>query len=59
MFNIYKVEELERWQILQHCGQYEEANKLEKELCIKYNINDIVEECEKLNLIKRFIKTNV
>lgn len=59
MFDIYKIEALERWQILQHCGQYEEADKLEKELHIKYNINDIVEECEKINLIKGFIKTNV
>ncbi len=54
MFDIDKVEELERWQILQHCGQYKEADKLEKELRIKYNFNDIVEECEKNNLIKRF-----
>lgn len=54
MFNIKEVEKLQRWQILQHCNQFEEADKLEKEICIEYNINDIEKECEKLKLIQNF-----
>ena len=54
MFDIKEIELLERWQILQHCNEFEEADKLEKEICKKYNITDIEERLEELNMIQRF-----
>ena len=54
MFDIKEVELLEKWQILQHCEEFEIADKLEKEICKKYNIKDIEQRCEELGLIKGF-----
>ena len=46
---------LDRWAILQHCNEFQEANKLAEEIYQKFNIKneeEIVKRLEELEIIE-------